>query len=72
MREIGVQKHVSDKLEQVEVAGHKEMETTDIGQIDSAHLENPSSYKCQEVDNEQVFGDCGYITKHLCNLQFDN
>jgi hypothetical protein len=38
MRQVGVQEHISDELEQVEIAGHEKVQATDVGQVDSAQL----------------------------------
>ena len=67
VRQIGVQELVSDELEEVELAGHEEVESTDGWEVDSPELKNPRCYERQEVDDEQVLGDGGYVAEHGCN-----
>jgi hypothetical protein len=38
MHEVGMQEQVGDKLIQVEIVGHEEMQATDVGQIDTTQL----------------------------------
>jgi hypothetical protein len=59
-----MQEHVGDKLEQVEVAGHKEMQASHVCQVDATHLKHPGGYENQEVDNEQILGNGWYVAEH--------
>ena len=52
--------------------GHEKAQAADGLQVDSARLEYPRCHKCQEVDNEQIFGDGRYVAKHGCYLLFND
>ena len=63
VHEIGVQKQVGDQLIQVKIIGHEEVETSQVGKVDSPHLKDQRRQKSKSVDNQQILGNGGY-TKH--------
>ena len=64
MHEVSMQEQVGYQLVQMEVAGHEEVKTSYICEVDTTQLENVSSNECDQVYDQQVFGDCGYAEHH--------
>ena len=73
MHEAGVQEEISHQLIQMEVAGQKEMQTSDVSQVDASHLENKRSKECQQINNQQILGNGWYTEHHIIyDLQIDD
>jgi hypothetical protein len=64
-----MKKEIGDELIKMEVIGHEEMEASDVGQIDSLHLQNIRRQKSDAVDDQQIFCD-GWYAEHfsVCSL----
>ena len=48
----------------MEVAGHEEMKTSYVCEVYTTQLEYVGGYECDQVYDQQVFGDCGYAEHH--------
>ena len=59
-----MQEQIGYQLVQMEVAGHEEMKTSYVCEVDTTQLENVGGNECDQVYDQQVFGDCGYAEHH--------
>ena len=64
-----MQEHVGQKLIDMKVAGHKEVQAAERCQVNTAALKDPCRYKRQDVDDKQVPGRRGYVIHNVCFLQ---
>ena len=64
MGESPMQELIGNQLIEMEVAGHKEMQAADIGQVDAAHLEDERGEECDQVDDQQILCDGRYAEHH--------
>jgi hypothetical protein len=71
MHKAGMQEQIGYQLVKMEVAGQKEMQTTYICKVDTTQLENEGGYECDQVYDQQVFGDRGYAEHHRYFSLFD-
>ena len=59
-----MQKQIGYQLIQVEIDGHKEVQTTDVSKVDATQLENEGGNECDQIYDQQIFGNCGYAEHH--------
>jgi hypothetical protein len=59
-----MQEHIGDELEQVEIAGHEEMQASHVCQVYATHMKHPCGNENQEVNDEQILGNGWYVAKH--------
>ena len=71
MHERGVQKQIGHQLIIMEMAGHEEMQSPDVCQVDAAHLEDKRGKESNQVDDQQILCD-GRYAEHHCYLRFIN
>jgi hypothetical protein len=55
----------------MEVAGHEEMQSANISQVDATHLEDKRGKEGYQVYDQQILCNRGY-TEHHAYLRFDN
>ena len=65
--ETGVEKLVSQELEEMEILGHEEMQSADCCKVASLHLKQPRSGKSHDVDDKKILCDSRYVSEHLCD-----
>ena len=52
---------IGDKLEQVEIGCHEEMQTAPLVQVNASRLKHHGSQIGKHIDDEQVLGDDRYV-----------
>jgi hypothetical protein len=76
MHETGMQEQIGNQLIEVEITGHEKVKASDICKVNTTQLKNVSGYECDQVYDQQVFGDRGYAEHHcyfsLFYLLFEN
>ena len=59
-----MQKQIGHQLIIMKVAGHEEMQSSDVCQVDSTHLENQRGKEGNQVDDQQILRDGWYAEHH--------
>jgi len=49
----------------MEIAGHEEMQATDVCQINVSQLKNICGNKSDQINDQQIFGDGWYAEHHI-------
>ena len=59
-----MQEQIGHQLIIMEVAGHEEMQTPDVCQVNASHLEDQRGKEGNQVDDQQILRDGWYAEHH--------
>jgi hypothetical protein len=48
----------------VEITCHEEVQTTNVGEVDATQLKDVGGNKCDQVNDQQILGNCRYAEYH--------
>ena len=65
MHEVGMEKQVGYELIEMEVVGHKEVQASNVGKVDTAQLQNYGGKECYQVNDEQILCNRWYAEHHI-------